>query len=131
MALGPSVPGPPRTWRVLRRFTAIALRNPTRIRLAQTTLECLARASVHVQRRTPCHCRGAGRFPEDDSRYELVEGRVIEMSPVGYLHSRIVMQFGAMLFGHVRARRLGAVLTDLGVTLAKNPDTVRAPNLAS
>ena len=30
------------------------------------------------------------RFPGDDNRYELVEGRVIRMSPVGYRHARVV-----------------------------------------
>lgn len=70
------------------------------------------------------------RFPDDDFRYELVQGRVIRMSPVGYRHGDIVMQFGALLRQHVRARRLGSVVTEVGFKLASNPDTVRAPDLA-
>jgi Uma2 family endonuclease len=42
------------------------------------------------------------RFPSDDFRYELVEGRVIRMSPAGYLHGRVVMRFGSLLEQHVR-----------------------------
>jgi len=69
-------------------------------------------------------------MPGDDCRYELVEGRLIKMRPVGYQHGRIVVTFGAMLHRHVNAGRLGDVLTELGCKLASNPDTVRAPDLA-
>ncbi len=70
------------------------------------------------------------RFPEDDYRYELVEGRVIRMSQVGYLHGRVVVRFGSLLERHVRAADLGDVLTEVGFKLASNPDTVRAPDIA-
>jgi Uma2 family endonuclease len=70
------------------------------------------------------------RFPEDDYRYELVEGRVIRMSPVGYQHGRIAMRFGALLDHHVRSRNLGVVLIEVGFTLRSNPDTVRGPDVA-
>ena len=70
------------------------------------------------------------RFPDDDHRYELIAGRVIRMSPVGYVHGRIVMQFGALLGQHVRSRGLGAIVTEVGFTLASDPDTVRSPDLA-
>jgi hypothetical protein len=51
------------------------------------------------------------KFPDDDRRYELVEGRVICMSPVGFQHGRIVMQFGSLLHQHVQPRKLGVVMT--------------------
>src|SRR5512145_415264 len=70
------------------------------------------------------------KFPDDDARYELVAGRVVRMSPVGFPHARISLRFGAMLFQHVRASKLGVVVTELGFTLASNPDTVRAPDIA-
>ncbi len=70
------------------------------------------------------------RFPEDDHRYELVEGRVIRMTPVGYLHGRVVVRFGSLLERHVRAADLGDVLTEVGFKLTSNPDTVRAPDIA-
>ena len=70
------------------------------------------------------------RFPDDDYRYELVEGRVIRMSPVGFKHGRIVMRLGARLLGHVEKLSLGQVVTEVGFKLASNPDTVRGPDLA-
>jgi Uma2 family endonuclease len=70
------------------------------------------------------------QFPEDDYRYELVEGRVIRMSPVGYQHGRIVVRLCTLLEPYVRARDLGVVLTEVGFKLLSNPDTVRAPDVA-
>lgn len=70
------------------------------------------------------------RLPSDDRRYELVEGRVVRMSPVGYLHGRVVIRFATMLEQHVRAADLGDVLTEVGFKLKSNPDTVRAPDVA-
>jgi Uma2 family endonuclease len=70
------------------------------------------------------------RFPDDDYRYELVEGRVIRMSPVGWQHGKVVMRFGAVLADYVHQRKLGEIVTEVGFVLASNPDTVRAPDLA-
>ena len=70
------------------------------------------------------------KFPDDDYRYELVEGRVIRLSPVGVVHGRSVMRLGARLIGHVDAGHLGLVVTEVGFRLASSPDTVRAPDLA-
>ena len=70
------------------------------------------------------------QFPDDDVRYELVEGRIVRMSPVGFAHGQIVLHLGAKLLEHVRTLNLGVVVTEVGFTLASNPDTVRAPDLA-
>lgn len=70
------------------------------------------------------------RFPDDDHRYELVEGRLIRVSPVGYAHARIVARLCQLLGQHARDRNLGVVVTEMGVKLASNPDTVRAPDVA-
>lgn len=70
------------------------------------------------------------RYPEDAFRYELVDGHVLRMSPVGYEHGRVVMLLGSRLERHVRPQRLGVVLTEVGFTLSRDPDTVRAPDLA-
>ena len=34
------------------------------------------------------------RLPDDGYRYELVEGRLVRMSPVNFDHGRIVLQIG-------------------------------------
>jgi len=70
------------------------------------------------------------RCSGDDERYELVEGRVVCMSPVGFEHGRIVSRLIGLLDHHVRARDLGCVLTEVGFKLASDPDTVRAPDVA-
>ena len=70
------------------------------------------------------------KFPDDDYRYELVEGRVLRMSPVGWQHGRIVIHLATLLNRHVEDRNLGVVVTEVGFKLASNPDTVRGPDLA-
>ena len=70
------------------------------------------------------------RFPDDDYRYELVEGRLIRMSPVGFQHGKVVVQLAILLGRYVQQRALGIVLTDVGFKLAADPDTVRAPDIA-
>lgn len=69
-------------------------------------------------------------MPDDDYRYELVEGRLIRMSPVGGLHGVLTVRLSGMLADHTRPRNLGFVVTEVGFTLAINPDTVRAPDVA-
>lgn len=69
-------------------------------------------------------------LPDDDHRHELVQGRVIRMSPVGMAHGWIVALFMTALTQHVRAGNLGFVGTEVGFKLASNPDTVRAPDVA-
>jgi Uma2 family endonuclease len=70
------------------------------------------------------------RFPRDDRRYELVEGRVVRMTPVGYTHGRIVARLLSTLERHTRRTRVGAAVTEVGFRLRSNPDTVRAPDIA-
>src|SRR5262245_49394585 len=70
------------------------------------------------------------KLSADDSRYELVAGRLIRMSPVGYLHGKIALQFGALLVRHLEGRNLGIAVIEVGFKLASDPDTVRAPDVA-
>jgi Uma2 family endonuclease len=63
-------------------------------------------------------------------RCELVEGRLVEMSPVNLDHGTIVVQLTALLHGHVQPRSLGAIVIEVGFKLASNPDTVRSPDIA-
>lgn len=62
-------------------------------------------------------------------RSELVRGELIEMSPVGGPHSRIVVRLGSLLLNYVDHERLGEVGTERGFILAHDPDTVRAPDV--
>jgi Uma2 family endonuclease len=64
-------------------------------------------------------------------RWELVEGRIVEVSPVKKRHGRIVARLGRLLEEFVETRRLGEVYVgDVGFILRRDPDTVRAPDLA-
>ena len=69
------------------------------------------------------------RLPSDQ-RFELVDGQLVPMTPVGYTHGRIVVRLVSMLDQHVRAHDLGVVLTEVGFKLSRDPDTVRAPDVA-
>jgi Uma2 family endonuclease len=70
------------------------------------------------------------RIPNDDYHYELVEGRVVRVSPPGSRHAVLATRIASLLHYHVTTHRLGAVMTSGGVKLAANPDTVREPDIA-
>lgn len=63
-------------------------------------------------------------------RVELVRGEILEMTPPGGEHGSIVIALGALLGPHVRKRKLGRVSAEWGVVLSRDPDTVRAPDIA-
>ena len=53
------------------------------------------------------------------------------MTPAGVEHGQIAMKLGALLFNHVEAARLGRVFAaETGFVLARDPDTVLAPDAA-
>ena len=70
------------------------------------------------------------RIPDDDHRYELVEGRIIRMSPPGSLHAVLATRIASLLHQHAESNRLGEVFTPGGFHLARDPDTVREPDVA-
>jgi Uma2 family endonuclease len=71
------------------------------------------------------------RMPDDPvNRYELVEGRLVRMSPVSFDHGRIVVRLIVLLQRHLDETPVGAIGADVGFKLASNPDTVRGPDIA-
>jgi Uma2 family endonuclease len=71
------------------------------------------------------------RLPHDGFRYELVAGELRKMTPAGWRHGAVVSRLDELLGRHVRGRRLGLVLGgDTGFLLARDPDTVLAPDIA-
>jgi Uma2 family endonuclease len=71
------------------------------------------------------------RMPDDGYWYELVQGRLIKMSPPGALHGVVGIRVQTALDQFVAQQQLGLVLPqDTGFKLASNPDTVRAPDAA-
>jgi len=70
-------------------------------------------------------------MPDHGGHVELVRGELRAMSPAGYDHGALTLLLAARLFNHVHANRLGDVVaTETGFIIARNPDTVRAPDIA-
>jgi Uma2 family endonuclease len=71
------------------------------------------------------------RLPDDGQRHELVRGELRTMPPAGFDHGAKVVNLTLPLAQHVRAQQLGVVAgAETGFVLARNPDTVRAPDIA-
>jgi len=73
------------------------------------------------------------RLADDEWRYELVEGRLVRMSPTGGRHGRIVMALLLAIGRFVEEQRLGEVFpaeTGFWISPEGGPDTVLAPDLA-
>ena len=69
------------------------------------------------------------RIPE--KRAELVRGKLVVREPAGLRHGRVAMDLARRLADHVDARGLGQVYAaETGFALARDPDTVRAPDIA-
>ena len=67
----------------------------------------------------------------DGRCYELVEGKLYEMPPPSPRHGEVTSNIDFLLKTHVRQQRLGRVMAgDPGFVLARNPDTVRGPDVA-
>lgn len=65
------------------------------------------------------------------ARWQLVEGRIVELSPVKQRHGKILTRLAHRVNEVVERDGLGEVYTgDVGFILRRNPDTVRAPDLA-
>jgi len=64
-------------------------------------------------------------------RGELIRGVLCEAMPPGLEHGEIATAFGAELRGFAKPRRLGRVAVgDPGIKIERDPDTVRAPDVA-
>ena len=66
-----------------------------------------------------------------DKRAELVRGVLVVREPAGGRHGRVAMNVALELGSYVRTHQLGVVYAaETGFTLARQPDTVRAPDVA-
>src|ERR1019366_6653323 len=69
------------------------------------------------------------RLNIQDKRSELVRGQLIVREPAGFAHGVVAARIGRRLSEFVDSRSLGLVFAaETGFTLARTPDTVRAPD---
>jgi Uma2 family endonuclease len=69
------------------------------------------------------------RFPE--KHVELVAGIVRHMTPAGGMHGALAAELLRVVANHVHQHELGrAFIAETGFILARDPDTVRAPDVA-
>ena len=70
-------------------------------------------------------------MPDDDMRHELVNGEVIELSgPPMPTHGITQLEAASALRQFARRGGHGEVFVETGFLIARNPDTVRAPDAA-
>ena len=66
----------------------------------------------------------------DRGSSELVEGRIVPMSPTGDLHGGCELAFGVYIRDHVRRHGLGKVrVGEVGIYTRRNPDSIRAADV--
>jgi Uma2 family endonuclease len=66
-----------------------------------------------------------------NTRTELVRGRIIVREPGGWEHGAVAARALGELYQFLKTSSLGtAFAAETGFTLARNPDTVRAPDVA-
>lgn len=66
-----------------------------------------------------------------DKRTELVRGVLLVREPAGYQHGHVAMRLGAAMHRHAEINGLGRVFAaETGFTIARQPDTVRAPDVS-
>lgn len=67
----------------------------------------------------------------DIGRCELIDGRIVPMSPTSFEHGQIEATLASELNRFVRERNLGTVVTgEVGIYTRRDPDRVRAADVA-
>lgn len=67
----------------------------------------------------------------DSGSCELVDGRVVPMSPTGHLHARLEARLSGVFLDYAESTGEWEVLTgEVGIYVRRNPDTIRAADLA-
>ena len=80
---------------------------------------------------TPVTAEQLLRMPDDGCRYELVRGELRKMTPAGWRHAEVAGRLHALLGRHILERNVGKIYgADPGFLVARDPDTVRAPDIA-
>ena len=67
---------------------------------------------------------------QNDGRYELVDGRVVELVPARRIHGRTALNIGAAFHGYCRLTSVGWSEVEVGYQVRSGPDTVRGPDVS-
>ena len=70
------------------------------------------------------------KMADDGHHCELLHGEFSRMTPPGARHGELSAHLAERLRKHVREHDLGRVFVETGFLLARNPDHVRAPDVA-
>ncbi len=71
------------------------------------------------------------QLPEDGWHYELVEGVLHQMAPAGEEHGGVIFTVTVSLGNYINTHKSGKGYgAETGFILTRNPDTVRAPDIA-
>lgn len=70
------------------------------------------------------------RMPDDHYQYDLIRGELRRMSPTGFVHLQVVGTVTRVVGTFAFERELGIVGGEGGFVLARDPDTVLAPDVA-
>ncbi len=80
---------------------------------------------------TPVTAEQLLELPRDGKRYELVAGELRVLPLAGWRHGQVVGKLHTFIGRHVIEHKLGLVFgAETGFLLARDPDTVRAPDVA-
>jgi len=71
------------------------------------------------------------RMPDDGYRYELVAGELRKMVSASWEHGAVGSNLHSFLGPYIREKKLGqAFIAEGGFLIARDPDTVRVPDIA-
>ena len=80
---------------------------------------------------TPVTAEQLLRMPSDGCRYELIAGELSVMSPGGWRHGDVGGWLHALIGNYLVQQRIGKLFfAETGFILGRDPDTVRAPDIA-
>lgn len=66
----------------------------------------------------------------NDGRYELVDGRVVELAPANEEHGEVALNIGTEFNLYSRQHGIGRGGVEIGYRLRQNPDVVRGPDVS-
>ena len=66
----------------------------------------------------------------NDGRYELVDGKVVELAPANEEHGEVALNIGGSFLNYSKQHGIGRGGVEIGYRLRQNPDVVRGPDVS-